>query len=70
MKLRDLRTLVASAMEADDDMEVKVWLPGSRVSLRGMQWIRGTSRVQSTSAPYCLMIEGNIDRGSALDDQP
>lgn len=63
MTLGELRALVASEPIENDNREVKIWLPGSTISLilNGTMIARG---------PSVLMIEGNIDSGSALTLAP
>jgi hypothetical protein len=57
MTLKELRQLLATEPLENDNLEIKVWLPGSTISLRGATMIhRGKT----------LMIEGNVDPGSAL----
>lgn len=60
MTLRDLREMVA-AMDGDgapETAEIKVWLPGSRITLTA-GWI-------PRPGDNLLLIEGNLDDGSAL----
>lgn len=59
--VRQLRNMLNAVPKTADDLEIKVWLPGSTISLNGNggKFIVG---------PGTLLIEGNIDRGSALDD--
>jgi len=62
MTLGDLRKRL-DALAADvagaDALEVKVWLPGSRVKL-GVPFIYRKDD--------CVLMEGNIETGSALDE--
>lgn len=56
MTLKELRALVTDAPASLDNLEVKVWLPGSRISLSGQ-----LGRLNDV-----VIIEGNVDPGSAL----
>lgn len=56
MKIRELKKALAELGPGADEMEIKVWLPGSRITLNG----------PIMAAPKYLMIEGNVDEGSAL----
>jgi hypothetical protein len=60
MTLGELRQLLATEPPVSDNLEVKVWLPGSTLSLshNGSMILRGD----------VLMIEGNIDPGSLLHE--
>jgi hypothetical protein len=61
MTLGELRKLVARLPHDKDNLEVKVWLPGSYITLSGsfLQDTRTTKRL--------ILIEGNLDPGSALE---
>lgn len=60
MTVDDLRKTVAEIpTETPGNTEIKVWLPGSLISL-GVHIFKHYKGM--------LAIEGNIDRGSALDD--
>lgn len=63
MTLAELRKLVASRPMLDDCMEVKVWLPGSTISL---EFNQGLFIGRPTKDGGMLLIEGNVDRGSVL----
>ncbi len=61
MNLRELRAIVDRFPPSAgyDEVEIKVWLPGSTISLSAMAggfMHRGTQ----------LLLEGNVDDGSAL----
>jgi hypothetical protein len=61
MTIRELkRILNAITLPESQDLEVKVWLPGSTISLSAM----GASGMMRRGR--VLLIEGNIDDGSAL----
>lgn len=63
MTLKQLRAIVAKYPPEFDDAEIKVWLPGSTIRLDAMAggfMQRGT----------VLLLEGNIDPGSALMEEP
>lgn len=66
MTLRELRKRVNATPTAFDDVEVKVWLPGSFISLNNMSEGDG---IRMYRPKYVLMLEGNIDPGSALSDR-
>lgn len=77
MTLGELRRLVATMPLAEDATEVKVWLPGSRISLRPQRdfILYDPAHVGATGSPGAtpfaaqgrvLMIEGGLDDGSAL----
>lgn len=57
MTLKQLREHLAKVPEKYDDLQVKVWLPGSTIRL-------GPMLVE----PYHgnILLEGNVDPGSAL----
>jgi len=57
MNLKQLRDHLATIPTKYDALEVKVWLPGSTIRLSPMM-----------TEPYYgqILIEGNIDPGSAL----
>ncbi len=59
MTLLELRKALEKFGAGHDAKEVKVWLPGSRVLLRGSFFLHKDSVV---------LIEGNIESGSALDN--
>lgn len=59
MTLNELKTLLDSEPPENGGREVKVWLPGSRISL-------GTPAGTMIRQGDVLMIEGNVDAGSAL----
>jgi hypothetical protein len=57
MTLKQLREHIAQFPAKYDDVEIKVWLPGTTIRLSPMKF-----------EPYHgnLLLEGNIDPGSAL----
>lgn len=55
MKVKELLIALKNAKAKDND-EIKVWLPGSTISLSNV-----------FSAQAGVLIEGNVDPGSALD---
>jgi hypothetical protein len=59
MTIKELYDLVASEMPDNAGKEVKIWLPGSRITLNHGP---GTMIAQGN----VLMIEGNLEPGSAL----
>lgn len=61
MTLRQLRDLVAAEPAKNDDLEVKVWIPGSRIRLQ-----QHFARTYRDGQLVGLMIEGNLEPGSAL----
>jgi len=61
MTLRELRKLVEATPSKHDDVEVKVWLPGSTIRLNAMG--KGLRLYEGN-----LIMEGNVDPGSALMD--
>lgn len=62
MTLRELLDVAASQQPDENlDLEIKVWLPGSHISLSG-KFFRGLNR----DGTAILRIEGNLDAGSAL----
>ncbi len=62
MKIKELRAALAALPSDSDDSELEVWLPGSTIRLnlfgKGV-FIRRNGK---------LMIEGNVNPGSALDE--
>jgi len=58
MTLQQLREHLAHVPTKYDDLEVKVWLPGTTIRLTPMK-----------VEPYHgnILLEGNIDPGSALE---
>lgn len=60
MTLGELRAIVGRFEQAHDGTEVKVWLPGSRISLNEM------GNLGLMPKDGVLLIEGNVDEGSAL----
>lgn len=63
MTLKDLREIVDRTPTAYDPHHVKVWLPGSHISLGPM----GPGMlVREINGVTTLLIEGNVDPGSAL----
>lgn len=78
MTLGELRRLVATMPLAEDATEVKVWLPGSRISLRPQRDFilydpgrAGATGYTPGAASFAaqgrvLMIEGGLDDGSVL----
>ena len=66
MKLSDLRKLVANQPAAHDDYEVKVWLPGSKITICGPTG-EAPKEFMLRHDARLLMLEGNVDAGSALD---
>lgn len=56
MTVKDLRDSLALLGPGHDNKPVKVWLPGSKIALHQMMKI-GDS----------ILIEGNVEPGSALD---
>lgn len=76
LTLKQLRALVEAQPRANDDLEVKVWLPGSTISLEfgggkmmGMVGARRPHQFRDSNKigpGDVLLIEGNLDEGSAL----
>lgn len=60
MTLKELRAMVAAQPPIFDHCEIKVWLPGSRISLNA-------SFLSDYRDPMVMLIEGNVDHGSALE---
>lgn len=62
--LKQLREMVAAQPAANDHLEVKIWLPGSTLSLEfnSGRMLEG----KAIRKPEAIMIEGNLDEGSAL----
>jgi hypothetical protein len=58
----ELRKLVNSVPTTNDHMEVKVWLPGSRISL-GASLIVGPAAPAKPGAEDCFLLEGFVDTG-------
>jgi hypothetical protein len=60
MTVKELREHLAKVPHQYDNTEIKVWLPGSTIRLAPMK-----------VEPYHgnILIEGNIDPGSALEDR-
>lgn len=58
MTLREMKDMLAKVPEAQLDDELKVWLPGSTISLVARQ------HLIYRNEGWC--VEGNIDEGSAL----
>lgn len=58
MTINDLIAKLQAELPHNGNLEIKVWLPGSRISLTG----KGTLIRQED----ILFIEGNLDPGSAL----
>jgi len=59
MTLKQLRMLIENVPSAYDEREVKVWLPGSTISLE----FNGGKPLLVKDR---WLIEGNVDEGSAL----
>ena len=65
MTLGELKRLVSMYTSPEsDNLEVKVWLPGSTIRLSPMSSISGLLRRGDT-----LLIEGNVDPGSMLGEE-
>lgn len=62
--LRELQKLPPEQLEK----ELKIWLPGSTIRLGGMSGAPLVMAFQKGSHTRYLMIEGNVDRGSALSN--
>lgn len=60
MKVQELRAALSELTPDADHLDIKVWLPGSTISLGG--------KFMAATKPNTLLIEGNIDPGSALDN--
>lgn len=58
MTVKDLRDALALLGAGHDHKPVKAWLPGSRIALSGTFILSGDD----------VLIEGNVEPGSALDD--
>jgi hypothetical protein len=54
-----VRQLRAILEDRPDDAEVRIWLPGSRIALTG-------TRLKVINQ-HQVLIEGNVEPGSALD---
>lgn len=63
MTLSELRVMLAHEPASSDHLEVKVWLPGSTISLTPGPGLREGSMIRRGQT---LLIEGNVDEGSAL----
>jgi hypothetical protein len=59
LSARQLRTIIDAVKPEDLDREVKVWLPGSTISLE-------FNGGKPLTRKDCFIIEGNVDPGSAL----
>jgi len=59
-----LRATLSELPPTSDDMEVQIWLPGSRIYLCGPDG----SPAKPFVADGKMMFEGNVMPGSALDD--
>lgn len=59
MTLKELQELLNSESKSNENLEVKVWLPGSTIRLSGQETMIRRGNI--------LMVEGNVDPGSALD---
>jgi hypothetical protein len=59
MTLKELREHLAKVPAGLDGLEIKVWLPGSTISLSPMSVER---------KGFLLLLEGNVDPGSALGE--
>lgn len=64
MKLSDLKRAVLMIEDGHDDKEVKVWLPGSTISLGENFMLNLGVPIEHKSG--AILIEGNIDQGSAI----
>jgi hypothetical protein len=53
---RELLDMLTAEPPENLAYEIKVWLPGSRISLNGVLFKRGNA----------MLIEGNLDEGSVL----
>jgi hypothetical protein len=62
MTLQELHKMLASEPMANANLEMKVWLPGSSISLHSNGTLIRRGNV--------LMIEGSVDDGSVLADMP
>lgn len=56
--VKQLKAALANLPPGLDEAEVKIWLPGSHISLSPFVLVRSDKRV---------LIEGNVDPGSALE---
>lgn len=59
MTVKDLRDGLAMLGPGHDNSDIKVWLPGSTITL---------GNVFVSERHKAVMIEGNVDASSALDD--
>lgn len=66
MTLKELREYIARVPADYDDREVKVWLPGSTISVEEMS-IGSFRNVGGKRS--MLLLEGNVDPGSALGSE-
>lgn len=64
MTLGQLRAMVAAEPESNDKLPVKIWLPGSTISI-GDAPLGGIS-INFIRRGSELLIEGNVDPGSVL----
>jgi len=65
MTLKELREYLAKVPAVFDDLEAKVWLPGSTISIEPMAI--GSCRNKNGKRSL-LLLEGNVDPGSALGE--
>lgn len=63
----NVNELLEQLAKMPGDLEVKVWLPGSTISLSSA-FVQTASKLPTMrSEGKVVLIEGNIDAGSALD---
>lgn len=67
MTLKELREYLARVPATFDDLEVKVWLPGSTISVDEMMAIGSCKNTDGKRS--LLLLEGNVDPGSALGSE-
>ncbi len=65
MRIKELKAALAALDRGHDEMEIEVWLPGSTIRLGYDPAGKGIATFLRRNGK--LMIEGNINPGSALD---
>ncbi len=63
MTISELRQALDAVPAHEASTEVKIWLPGSLIRLASVMGVRSNK----LSVEPVLMIEGNVDSGSALE---
>lgn len=66
MTLKELKYRLSALPAELDACEVKVWLPGSRISLSGVPSRHDLDMAGKNKIAPIVILEGNLDEGSNL----